>query len=61
MLIFTVGFTFDRKPVPLYVGNDMAAAIFAERVGLESARFSRVDTYRNPIPEIVVDFTDSNL
>jgi hypothetical protein len=61
MLTFTIGFDFNLKPVPLYVGDDFAKANFAADVGAESGRFHHVDVYLNPTPEIVVDLTDSKL
>jgi hypothetical protein len=61
MLICTFGFGFDKKPVLLYLGDDMAAAIFAEKVAIESARFHHINTYRDPTPVKTFDLTEQEL
>jgi hypothetical protein len=55
MLTLTIGFTFENKPVCLYVGESFAAAEFAEKVALQSKAYHRVKICRDPIPEKICD------
>jgi hypothetical protein len=55
MPTLTIGFTFENKPVCLYIGESFPKAEFAALVARESSLFHHVDIFRNPIPDKIYD------
>jgi hypothetical protein len=59
-MIFTIGFHFSKKPVCLYIGESIAKADYAQKVGIESEAYRRVEIYQGGVPDLIFDHESEN-